>query len=487
MDVLALSDDANSELSDYTKVATSPWPLSQDHKPALKKCVPYHNRVSRERVRFCSVPTVEGQIPAESLRDSSGTSPGSVRTTRSPISLSLYRNADGTIFPKSSALRLTTHRLTVESDGKEDSRSPRSPSSPSASTSRHNSFAMVAENGDNSFDGRTVSQDCSSPKGGGRHIQTRELAPSEKIGDAELRREVSDFIRFAKRGNISNGKKKNQLALEGPKEPSLSEVTSSVQGFAATTWHHIMRGMRTLVGIVFRHRKDSHFNTADLSTMWVNPSNAKDFEITPGCLQMRHKIGAGSYGVVYLVEHKKTWARYAIKCVRKRSGRKQASFLKRSETEFHVWRETGSHPNIISLIAAFQTRSAFCFVMDFVSTGSLSLLLSRQDKPLREDEIKRMASQLAHALYTVHRLGFLHRDVSCSNVLVTAKHNVLLIDFGSSVIGNTATSRAGTLAYMAPEQDGVLDPELTGGLMESSFSPFSKEPHLCTFMPIGVR
>ncbi|XP_022696908.1 uncharacterized protein LOC111264912 isoform X1 [Varroa jacobsoni] len=216
----------------------------------------------------------------------------------------MYRNADGTIFPKSSALRLTTHRLTVESDGKEDSRSPRSPSSPSASTSRHNSFAMVAENGDNSFDGRTVSQDCSSPKGGGRHIQTRELAPSEKIGDAELRREVSDFIRFAKRGNISNGKKKNQLALEGPKEPSLSEVTSSVQGFAATTWHHIMRGMRTLVGIVFRHRKDSHFNTADLSTMWVNPSNAKDFEITPGCLQMRHKIGAGSYGVVYLVEHK---------------------------------------------------------------------------------------------------------------------------------------------------------------------------------------
>lgn len=129
------------------------------------------------------------------------------------IPFTVYRNADGTIFPKSSALRLTTHRLTVESDGKEDSRSPRSPSSPSASTSRHNSFAMVAENGDNSFDGRTVSQDCSSPKGGGRHIQTRELAPSEKIGDAELRREVSDFIRFAKRGNISNGKKKNQLAL----------------------------------------------------------------------------------------------------------------------------------------------------------------------------------------------------------------------------------------------------------------------------------
>ena len=63
----------------------------------------------------------------------------------------------------------------------------------------------------------------------------------------------------------------------------------------------------------------------------------------------------------------------------------------------------------------------------------------------------RVAAQLAHAIHTMHRLGFLHRDISCSNVLLDASNHCRLIDFGVSVVGLTGANRAGSLAYMAPE------------------------------------
>lgn len=54
-------------------------------------------------------------------------------------------------------------------------------------------------------------------------------------------------------------------------------------------------------------------------------------------------------------------------------------------------------------------------------------------------------------IHAIHRMGFLHRDISTSNVLLTPNQDVKVIDFGISVSGLVAGNRAGSVAFMSPE------------------------------------
>ncbi|OQR71218.1 putative serine/threonine-protein kinase-like, partial [Tropilaelaps mercedesae] len=465
MDVLELSPISHPESVEGLVSSISSPPSrrlatpcsSQDVTSIIKKARARSSFCNRRRskVRFDERPISEHCTsfrgsPANSTLNRKG-------STFSKDTHVVNRSVGGVLTPRHRELNGRRMNSTIYSDGQQDCHQDLNKSFSQPTTSLEINNGSLTE---------FVSDvECVSPtykaihtvdnhgvSGGRQNASTRVGATRrEKTGEIQLRREVSDFIKQADLDIPSakkNATKEPIVVLDSVKDPSMSS-SSSLPEVASTTWNKFIRGMRTIMACIFvRRRPDTRFKS---TSIWVNPEYADEFDLTSGSMSMCYKIGSGSYGVVYLVEHKETWKKYAIKCVRKRTGKRRLPSIENCETEFHVWRKTAGHPNIISLIAAFQTRSAFCFVMDYVSTGNLSHLLSRQDKPLRDEDVRRIASQLAHALYTVHRLGFLHRDVSCSNVLVTSKRNVLLIDFGSSVVGHTATTRAGTLAYMAPE------------------------------------
>ena len=88
-----------------------------------------------------------------------------------------------------------------------------------------------------------------------------------------------------------------------------------------------------------------------------------------------------TYGDVGFIVHspQETNKKYAIKCVKKKANNQEKS-LKHQEKEFYVWREAAGHPNIISLYAAFETNRAYCFVMDYVKSGSLNRVLRKNRK-----------------------------------------------------------------------------------------------------------
>jgi serine/threonine protein kinase len=76
---------------------------------------------------------------------------------------------------------------------------------------------------------------------------------------------------------------------------------------------------------------------------------------------------------------------------------------------------------------------------------------------LAPEHAVRVALDLAEALIPVHRRGLVHRDVKPQNVLVADDGAARLIDFGLAMReqrGDPVT--AGTLAYAAPEQSGML-------------------------------
>lgn len=75
---------------------------------------------------------------------------------------------------------------------------------------------------------------------------------------------------------------------------------------------------------------------------------------------------------------------------------------------------------------------------------------------MEEEQLQTLGAQLCHAIFCLHRMGFLHRDISCSNVLLVASSrcshvNAKLIDFGLSCSGLSSSSRCGSIAYMSPE------------------------------------
>ncbi len=71
--------------------------------------------------------------------------------------------------------------------------------------------------------------------------------------------------------------------------------------------------------------------------------------------------------------------------------------------------------------------------------------------------------QLGSAIYFLHTQGVIHRDIKCSNVMITPRRRAVLLDLGLAIrLGESPPGQSsldgeqliGTLQYMAPEAIG---------------------------------
>ena len=111
------------------------------------------------------------------------------------------------------------------------------------------------------------------------------------------------------------------------------------------------------------------------------------------------------------------------------------------------------HQNIILLLDWFETANEFGVVTEFAQ-GELFEILE-EDKRMSEDQIRKIALQLAQALFYLHSNRIIHRDMKPQNILIGSGGVIKLCDFGfaramsqSTVV---LTSIKGTPLYMAPE------------------------------------
>jgi serine/threonine-protein kinase len=94
--------------------------------------------------------------------------------------------------------------------------------------------------------------------------------------------------------------------------------------------------------------------------------------------------------------------------------------------------------------------------MEYVDGEDLASLLRRIGR-LPETKALEVARQLCAGLAAAHERGVLHRDLKPANVMIDGQGKVRITDFGLAVLAPTGTVqdvRAGTPAYMAPEQLG---------------------------------
>ena len=95
---------------------------------------------------------------------------------------------------------------------------------------------------------------------------------------------------------------------------------------------------------------------------------------------------------------------------------------------------------------------------EFIPGDSLSLLLERG--PISGSQTRKIAIQLCNALYVLHSLGWIHRDIKPDNILIYGNRTVLT-DFNAarspSVDKEQDTRILGTVGYAPPEQYGISE------------------------------
>lgn len=140
------------------------------------------------------------------------------------------------------------------------------------------------------------------------------------------------------------------------------------------------------------------------------------------------KIGCGAFGEVALVHRAdRPDQLFAMKTMRK------SIVLKRNQIA-HVKAERdimaeADNEWIVKLYFSFQDRDNLYLVMDYIPGGDLmALLIKREIFP--ESLAKFYASELVMAIETVHKMGFIHRDIKPDNILIDQHGHIKLIDFG---------------------------------------------------------
>ena len=164
-------------------------------------------------------------------------------------------------------------------------------------------------------------------------------------------------------------------------------------------------------------------------------------------------IGKGSYGKVFLVREKATGVLFAMKVLKKDYIIKKNQ-VEHTKTERSVLGNV-HHPYIVGMAKAFQTSDKLFFVLDYCAGGELFFHLGKVGR-FPEERAKFYAAQITLALQYVHSQDIIYRDLKPENVLLDAKGNVRLTDFGLSKEGVSdhstgANSFCGTPEYIAPE------------------------------------
>src|SRR5438477_1855139 len=176
----------------------------------------------------------------------------------------------------------------------------------------------------------------------------------------------------------------------------------------------------------------------------------KDF----GDYELLEEIGRGGQGVVYRARQKSLNRIVALKVIG----------LAHWATEAHVKRfrmeaeaaASLNHPCIVPIYEVGERDGTCYFSMGLVEGGELDAVAKREPIPIRH--AAELIAKLARTVHYAHEHGILHRDIKPGNILLDAKGEPHLTDFGLARLVETESTvtrtleMLGTPSYMAPEQ-----------------------------------
>jgi serine/threonine kinase 38 len=87
------------------------------------------------------------------------------------------------------------------------------------------------------------------------------------------------------------------------------------------------------------------------------------------------------------------------------------------------------NPWVVKMYYSFQDVSNLYLIMEFLPGGDMMNLLMKKDT-LSEKETQFYIAESVLAIDSIHRLGFIHRDIKPDNLLLDSNGHIKLADFG---------------------------------------------------------
>jgi serine/threonine-protein kinase len=185
-----------------------------------------------------------------------------------------------------------------------------------------------------------------------------------------------------------------------------------------------------------------------------------------GDYELLEEIGRGGQGVVYRARQKSLNRTVALKVIGLGQWATKAH-LKRFRLEAEAAASL-NHPCIVPIYEVGERDGACYFSMNFVEGDQLDEVVRREPMPLRR--AVELIVKLARAVHYAHEHGILHRDIKPGNVLVNAKGEPHLTDFGLARLVETESTVTrtmevlGTPSFMAPEQAAGNNAQITNAI-----------------------
>jgi eukaryotic-like serine/threonine-protein kinase len=184
-----------------------------------------------------------------------------------------------------------------------------------------------------------------------------------------------------------------------------------------------------------------------------------------GHYEILRLLGRGGMGEVYLARDKTLKRFVAIKII-------SPQLIENSEQVRRFQKEASfaaalNHPNICTIHETGEIDGLNYICMEYVEGDTLRHYVSSREVTIQE--VLDIAIQIADALDEAHKKNVIHRDIKTSNVLLTPRKFVKILDFGLAKqlprfkgdhLSNTSTDSLltgpgnairGTTAYMSPE------------------------------------
>jgi serine/threonine protein kinase len=182
-----------------------------------------------------------------------------------------------------------------------------------------------------------------------------------------------------------------------------------------------------------------------------------------GDYELLEEIGRGGQGVVYRARQKSLNRTVALKVIGLGQWATQAH-LKRFRREAEAAANL-DHPCIVPIYEVGECEGSCYFSMNFIDGGQLDEVAKRH--PISFRNAAELIAKLARTVHYAHEHGILHRDIKPGNILLDAKGEPHLTDFGLARLVETESTLThtmdvlGTPSYMAPEQASGQNEQLT--------------------------
>src|SRR5438045_1949868 len=189
------------------------------------------------------------------------------------------------------------------------------------------------------------------------------------------------------------------------------------------------------------------------------PNNKKSASVAEllgelGDYELLEEIGRGGQGVVFRARQKSLNRTVALKVISLGQWASKAH-LKRFRIEAEAAAHL-EHPGIVPIHEVGERDGSCYFSMKFIEGGQLDEVARREPMPIRQ--AAELIAKVARTVHYAHEHGILHRDIKPGNILLDAKGEPHLTDFGLARLVESESSVThtldvlGTPSYMAPEQ-----------------------------------